>query len=101
MTATVQSLNCSYIAKPSVHFKWSHLEDVRVCGEPQQLAGLAQADAMQGGQIVTAREDAHVAKLLLCEDVPQGATAAQVTLIYLQTVALFVHFEDDLHGCER
>lgn len=55
---------------------------------------------MQGGQIIAAREDAHVAKLLLCENVPQRAAAAKVILIYLQAVALFVHFEDDLDDRE-
>lgn len=62
---------------------WSHLEDIRVFGQPQQLAGLAQADAVQGGQVVAAGEDAHVAELFLSENVSQRATAAQVVLIYL------------------
>ncbi len=80
---------------------WSHLEDIRFLGQPQQLAGLAQADAVHGGQIIAAREDAHVAKLFLCENVPQRATAAQVTLVYLQAIALLVHFEDHLDDCGK
>lgn len=75
----------------------SYLQNVRVCGQTQQFAGLAQANAMQGGQVVTAGEDAHIAKLLLCESIPQGATAAKVTLVYLQAISLLVHFEDHLH----
>lgn len=70
----------------------THLKDVGVFGQPQQLAGLPQSDAMQGGQIVAAGQDAHVAKLLLSENVAQGATAAQVALVHLQPVSLLVHF---------
>lgn len=83
----------------SLSHTWPHLEDIRIFCQPQQLAGLAQANAVQGGQIVTAGEDAHVAKLLLRENVPQRATAAQVALVYLQAVALLVHFEDHLQDC--
>jgi len=78
----------------------TNLEDVRVFGEPEQLAGLSKTNAMQGGQVVTTSQDAHVAKLLLCEKIPQGATAAQVTLVYLKAVALLVHFENHLQNCE-
>lgn len=56
---------------------------------------------MQGGQVITASEDAHMAKLLLGENVPQGATAAQVLLIYLYSVAVLVHFENYLQSIRR
>lgn len=51
---------------------------------------------MQRGQVVTAREDAHVPKLLLSKNVAQGAAPAQVVLVYFQAVAMFVHFKDHL-----
>ncbi|PWA21058.1 hypothetical protein CCH79_00018819, partial [Gambusia affinis] len=78
-----------------------HFQNVRVFGKPEQLAGLSEADSMQGGQVITASEDAHMAKLLLGENVPQGATAAQVLLIYLYSVAVLVHFENDLQSIRR
>ena len=74
----------------------SHREYVRVVGHLEQLAGLSQADAVERGQVVTARQDAHVAELLLREHAPQGATATQVGLVNLQPVALLVHLQQNL-----
>lgn len=75
---------------------YAHLKDVGVVGHPEELAGLAQADAVDRGQVVTAREDAHMSELFLCEDVPQEAAAAQVVLVNLQTVALLIHLQNHL-----
>lgn len=73
-----------------------NLQNIRLLGQSQQLAGLPQADAMQGGQIIAAGEDAHVAELLLRKHVPQRAAPAKVVLVYFQAVAMFVHFKDHL-----
>lgn len=51
---------------------------------------------MQRGQIIAARQDAHVPESFLSENVAQSAAAAQVILVYFQAVSMFVHFKDHL-----
>lgn len=46
-------------------------EDVRVVSYPEQFARFPQADAVERGKVITPRQDAHVAKLFLSEDVSQ------------------------------
>lgn len=84
------------IVRATAGWASSHLQNIRLLGQAEQLAGLPQADAMQRGQVITAREDAHVPKLLLSENVSQRAAPAQVVLVDFQAVAMFVHFEDHL-----
>lgn len=69
------------------------MQDVGVVGEFEELAGFSQADAVQRGEIITTGQDAHVAELLLGENVAQGAAAAQVALNNLQPVPLLIHLQ--------
>ena len=63
----------------------------------QNLAGFDETDARQGGQIVTARQNAHVAELLKAvETVLYGKNLIQLRFLNKDAIAKEIHFKYNL-----